>query len=91
MTLGDLIERLQDLAEEHGEDLEVRLAHQPNWPLEYSIGEVTTTEAVRDGDLDEDGEAAQPEDAQPAIVYIGEGQQLGYLSGDASRALGWKE
>ncbi len=92
MTLRDLIDSLTELAEEHGDDVEVRLAHQPNWPLEYAIGEVAAAgpDADEDEDDDEDGEpeAADDDDAE-TVIYIGEGQQLGYLGGAASRALGW--
>jgi heme oxygenase len=70
MTLGELIARLEDLAAEIGDDIEIRMAQQPNWPLEYSIGEVAEASGV---------------------VYIGEGSQIGYLDGKASRALGWSD
>ena len=36
MTVGELIENLQGFEEE----LEVRLAMQPSWPFEYSIGDI---------------------------------------------------
>jgi hypothetical protein len=36
MKIGDLIDALQ----EFDESTEVRIAHQPTYPLEYSIGEV---------------------------------------------------
>lgn len=78
MRIQDLIEQLQDLANEHGEDIEVRLAHQPQWAFEFSIGEVAVVEAE---DSEDEG----------AVVYIGEGEQLGYLSGAGAVALGWKE
>ena len=42
MTIAELIERLEDLREQVGDDCEVRLATQPNYPLEYAIGEVAT-------------------------------------------------
>ncbi len=78
MTVG-LIEALQDIAEQHGEDVEVRIAVQPNWPFEHSIDEVACTE-----DVDDDGNELEP------VAYIGEGAQLGYLPGDAAQALGWR-
>jgi hypothetical protein len=37
MTLQELIDELQDLAHDLGEDTEVRLAVQPNWPLAHEI------------------------------------------------------
>lgn len=41
MTVGELIEMLQDFDEE----AEVRLAEQPSWPFEYSIGGVIYDDA----------------------------------------------
>ena len=38
MTLAELIDNLERVRDENGdEDIEVRLAHQPSWPFEYSI------------------------------------------------------
>ncbi|HEY6362265.1 MAG TPA: hypothetical protein VIX63_14225 [Vicinamibacterales bacterium] len=90
MTLNELIETLQDLAEDHGGDVEVRLAQQPRWPFEYSIGEVAVANAMDDADEDDDEEEDATDDPDAAaVVYIGEGRQLGYLGGVATRALGW--
>lgn len=89
-TLDALIEQLTDLRDELGTgDVEVRLAQQPRWAFEYSIGEVEATEAVLVGDPDEDGEPATEADARPPVVYIAEGSQLGYLPAQAAEALGW--
>lgn len=60
MTIRELIEQLEDIAGEFGDNAEVRLAVQPNWPFEHSISGL--------------GEAN-------GVVYIAEGQQLGYLPG----------
>jgi hypothetical protein len=133
MTVGQLLEALQDIAEEHGNDVEVRLAHQPQWPFEYSIAEVVLVGAdereLKPGDRvknllrgrqrgvidrlegddaayvhwDEGSEqlclltdlrALPSEDdedaAEETVVYIAEQRQLGYLSGAASKALGWR-
>ena len=83
MTIAELIEALQEFAEEHGENTEVRLAQQPSWPFEYSIDEVV---AVSSDSADED-----EDETEKPIVYIGEGRQLGYLPGIVSRELGWRE
>ena len=83
MTLRDLIDRLTDVADEYGDDVEVRLAIQPSWPFEHSIRDV---EVVDPADYDE----AADENDDPVVVYIAEGRQLGYLPGVASRALGWR-
>ena len=76
VNINELIEHLQDLQSEHGDSIEVRLAMQPHWPMEYSIGSV--------------GAAANHGIIAP-VIYIGEGQQLGYLSMAASIAVGWRE
>jgi hypothetical protein len=118
MTAKDLIRLLKDV----DPDTEVRLAQQPHWPFEYSIGEIAAvavggpeegdTVTYDDGsehtgvvkDTTEDGVLVEQEtggvrhvpfyqligylDIQD-VVYIGEGTQLGYLPGAASRELGW--
>lgn len=54
MTLSELIEKLEEIADQQpeGHDPEVRIAHQPSWPLEYTVGGVlsfsTKDEAVRE-------------------------------------------
>lgn len=87
MTIRELIDELEDLASEHGDDVEVRLAQQPRWAFEYAVGAVASV--LDDTDDDHDGEPSVGERSTTSVVYIGEGQQLGYLSGAASRALGW--
>lgn len=114
MTVQDLIEALEDFES----DTEVRLAHQPSWPFEYSIDSVVEADPdeeyemfpatidgvqqyeVRDQDREVLFEAPTKEeceswiaeqlDGESKCVYIGEGAQLGYLPGFASKALGWK-
>jgi hypothetical protein len=75
MTLRDLLDELEDIAADHGDHIDVRLAHQPRWPFEYSLTDIAAVE-TRDGD---------------AVVYLGEGTQLGYLPQQAAVALGWAE
>lgn len=88
MRISELIEQLEDLRQDLGDDVEVRLAFQPSWPFEHSIGDIAATEAVREGDtLDEDDDEADAD--APAVVYIGEGRQIGYLDERGARALGW--
>lgn len=86
MTVGELLEALQDIADTHGEDVEVRLAHQPQWPFEYSVDDVVLVEASKLTDDEDDEES----DQQEPVVYIAEKSQLGYLSGAATKALGWR-
>jgi hypothetical protein len=80
----------------YDEDAIVRLAFQPSWPLEYSVGAVVEVE-VGDHDYShEEIEEARAEgvdlmadEETETIVYIGEREQLGYLSGSAQDALNW--
>ena len=90
MTLSELIETLTDLQREHGDQVPVRLAHQPNWPFELSISAV---EAVNVAGPDEDDRDVARDilaDPESVVVYIAEGSQIGYLPGVASQALGWR-
>ena len=75
MTVIELKEALEGIPD----DAEVRLAMQPSWPFEYSIGDVIPVEP--------DEEA--PADEEVKVVYLTEGSQLGYLPGNASEAIGW--
>jgi hypothetical protein len=80
MTLHELIEQLQDMADEFGGDTEVRLAEQPSYPFEYAIaGIVYSTDLAAAEDEDETPAAKAP-DVEPGIVYIVEGTQLRYAS-----------
>ena len=72
MTIGELKEVLQDL----DDDMDVRLAMQPFWPFEYTIGD---TAVVGDAE-NEDGES---------VLYLTEGRQIGYLPKRACDELGW--
>lgn len=78
MNLRELIEELEDLAEEFGDEADVRLAIQPRWAFQHSIAQAI---GVR---LREHGEA------QP-VIYLGEGNQIGYLPHAPAVALGWAE
>ena len=72
MKVSELLEFL----EAQDPNAEVRIAHQPNWPFEYSIGELA--------------DAEEDDDGNDTPVYIAEGRQLGYLPGAAAEALGWR-
>ena len=73
MTVDELIQELKYM----DEDATVRFASQPSWPFEYSIYGVvqTTVKDVKDNEED--------------IVYLEEGQQIGYLPSEAKEELGW--
>lgn len=74
ITVGELIDALEDL--DH--DLEVHLATQPTYPLEYAIdnmGPVLVTVPTE-------------EDPQ-SFVYLFEGGQIGYLPRVVRKEMGW--
>ena len=75
MTLNELIERLEEYRDLHGEDCEVRLMTQQNWPFENTITGLVSGAEINDRDDDDDDD-----DETDAVVYIVEGQQLGYGS-----------
>ncbi|MBE7449217.1 MAG: hypothetical protein HS111_10060 [Kofleriaceae bacterium] len=66
MTVKELIELLQ----EQDENAEVRLAHQPTYPMEYSLKGIASSL-----DLDE---CLEPADEVNAVVYLVEGAWLGH-------------
>jgi len=91
MKVSQLIEMLEQMPE----DAEVMLAQQPNWPFEYSLGDVvmvgpdadnqqprSMTRRARDEDEDD-----RPDEN---IVYLVEGSQTRYLPGFACNAIGWR-
>jgi hypothetical protein len=78
-TVGDLITAL----ERYDLDIPVRLASQPRWPFEYTVGGV----ALTPDDADHNGTTPTDE----PVVWIGEGRQVGYLPGVAANALGWSQ
>ena len=77
MTIDQLIERLEEYRDLIGGDAEVRLMTQQNWPFENSITGVCSGEEINDvadeDDPDDDGDVDDD-----AVLYIVEGQQLGY-------------
>ena len=81
MTLNDLIERLEEYRELLGEDCEVRLMTQQNWPFENAITGLASGAEINESDDDDD--ACVEEDA---MVYIVEGTQLRYGSKRAWQA-----
>ena len=79
MTLRDLIDTLQALADDGYEDAPVRLAFQPNWPLAFDVGNITVLdEDAGDVEPDDDVEDIEDWDALPAppersVVWIADG------------------
>ncbi len=100
MNVGELKELLEGLDDE----VEVRIAHQPSWPFEYSIGRVVEVDLSEDPEDEEDSDddadgtctacgrndcICDENDESEAVVYIAEGAQLGYLPQAAATELGW--
>lgn len=52
MNIQEMIEQLTEMAEELGPNIEVRIAYQPNYPLQASISNITAVNPYQD-DLDE--------------------------------------
>lgn len=78
MTVENLINLLEDLAEAHPE-AEVRFMSQPNWPFEYSIRGVTTTSEISDDEEEDEDEGVMPEaPTKTEVIYLVEGSKLGY-------------
>lgn len=84
MTVKDLIRQLEDF----DPYAEVRLAFQPSWPFEHSIGNVVSVDLTDEDALEDD--PFVDHNTGERIVYIGEGSQIGYLPGQASSELGWR-
>ncbi|WP_230777484.1 hypothetical protein [Roseiconus lacunae] len=81
MTLGELIGLLEEYRDEHGEDCEVRLMTQQNWPFENRIAGVTSGAEMNEAEHDDPHEFADDQDvAEDAMVYIVEGGQICYGS-----------
>ena len=75
MTVSQLIESLEEYRDEYG-DLEVRLMTQQNWPFENTVAGLASAVEIAEAANDEDPKDG---DTEPApVLYIVEGQQLGY-------------
>lgn len=44
MTVNEMIERLQEVAEDGLGEREIRLAFQPSWPLQFTVGGIAIPE-----------------------------------------------
>jgi hypothetical protein len=77
MTIDELIARLEDYRDEIGGDAEVRLMTQQNWPFENSIYGLASGAEINDYDEDE-ADGGDDDAAEDAVLFIVEGQQLGY-------------
>ena len=75
MTVDELIARLEEYRDALGGDAEVRLMTQQQWPFENAVCGIVSGEELNDLDEEDDSDV---EDER--VVYIVEGQQLGYGS-----------
>ena len=103
MTIGELIERLEEAKDAVGEDVEVRYASQPSWPFENNIREVhilgkherreLAIEAMREEGMPQEQAEKEFDEEElentEDVVYLEEGFQIGYLSGEAKEHIGW--
>ena len=82
MTLNELIERLEEYRDLLGEGCEVRLMTQQNWPFENGITGLVSGAEINDAEVDDDDEGVDTgtDVETDAVVYIVEGEQLGYGS-----------
>jgi hypothetical protein len=70
MTVNEAIERLTEVAEEGFGECELRLAFQPRWPLQFTIGGI----AVPDEESRSAGDSDEEQDDAASAVYIVEGE-----------------
>jgi len=92
VNIRELIEQLEQMAQEHGEECNVLIASQPSWPFEHEVGQLVAVqpEAEEFYETEEAALAAEAEgDERPTTIYLAEGQQIGYLVGAAQSELGW--
>ena len=97
-TIRGLIKALEEQAEAYGDDAEVRMVTQYNWPFEYAILGVTSNidiqstkecgyichcSACPEMENCEDVDMGKEADNAEPIIYLVEGSQLCYGSKDA--------
>lgn len=85
ITVGDLLGMLEGL----DEDMEVRFASQPSWPFEYSINGAEVVDLNQPDDDEDTRTDEDREDDADEVLYLVEGNQIGYLPGVVTRAIGW--
>lgn len=82
------VSQLQELLSDLEPDLEVRIGSQSRWPFEYEIRDVLCVERKSDSDEFVESESKGKSESKPT-VYIVEGDQIGYLPGYVTEAIGW--
>jgi hypothetical protein len=78
-TVGELIAALH----RYDPATPIRFATQPGYPLEHTLGQVVCTP--------DDAESDGTPRTQPPVVWLSEGEQVGYLPGPVRNALGWSQ
>ncbi len=74
MTVEKLIEMLEGMNPE----AEVRFASQPSWPFEYTISDLSAFTGEEESN-----------DENCDVVYLIEGDQIGYLPEKVKYEIGW--
>jgi len=80
MTIRALIERLEEQADAHGDDAEVRLMTQESWPFENSIIGVCSGDDINRHQPQDEPDADDEDVCHDTTIYLVEGGQLGYGS-----------
>ena len=75
------VRQLLDTLSEYSPEAEVRLLHQPRYPLASALGGVIGESEVRDHEGRDLGD-------EPEVVYLLEGEPLGYGRANAWEAAG---
>jgi hypothetical protein len=84
VTINDLLRRLEEYRDDLGGDVEVRLMTQENWPFENTVIGLASGAEINDAGDDgndegnDDDECDDERVENDAVVYIVEGEQLGY-------------
>ncbi len=81
MTIGEIIERLEETRDVLGEGTEVRIATQQSWPFENTIQDLHIVKT----DVDD----SSYYDEGIGLVYLEEGKQIGYLPEQVKEQIGW--
>jgi hypothetical protein len=84
MNVRDLKRFLENM----GDDVEVRFASQPNWPFEYNIEDIYMVD-LNEQNEENDDMVVEDEYEPDEVVYLVEGNQIGYLPGIVKNTIGW--
>ncbi len=66
MKVRDLLELLAD----YDEDAEVRIAHQPNWPLRLELDRIVSSEELADEDENDGFGDDEDNDPKEQLVWL---------------------